>query len=501
MGGVHAYVTVDQPAYMHRIDSEEDPPPAVPIVKVHERASIELRMDKSCSFQKTNAQGRVMPIPIPDRVVQAFLRNPDSKAPAIQGLLTHPVVMPDGRYLSEDGLDPDTGIYLHGGGAVFDPIPELVTREMAAEYLNEIRNLLLCDFEFAGGTEAERANQNDAAVSLLLTALQRKVMDMAPAYLIGAGVQGSGKTTLVRIIHVILTGQDMPVSQLSPDRNEVKKEILSLLLEQVPLVCFDNMEDGSVISHPVISAVLTASRYKGRVLGVSKDATVPTNATFVFTGNTLSVDRDLASRVLPIQLDVRTGRPDRRTFTHPDVVRQALMNRRRVVWLANCLVAGYLRAGVNVVPEASRFVNWDRMVRGPILWAGGSDPALRFEQSHADSPDVAAHEAIVTGLHEVFGSDDFTVSDIVRRLDSNIEPYRSSRTRELHDTIEEYREGGSKSTKSMGWLLKQFVDRPTRDGRYRLRKSGDKARRPRYQVVLNIESPTMMPPPFPPPGY
>jgi len=498
LGGLHAYAAIMKPAQMHAIDCEDEPPPAVPLLKVHDRQSIELRIDKACCFHRLEGEGIAateIPIVIPDRVVSAVWKHPRPKAPAVFGLVVHPLILPDGRCLQHEGLD--AGVLQQYGGFDFLPVPEgHIPRQTAVDALSEIKSLLLTEFEFAGETDAEGNQNADAAVSLLLTALQRKVMDQAPAYLLGASVQGSGKTTMARMVHVIVTGKDMPVSQLSPDRTEAKKEMLSLLIEQLSFICFDNIEDGSVISHPIISAVLTAPDFTGRVLGVSRNATVPTNATIVFTGNNLSVDRDLASRVLPVQLDPQCDRPDRRSFKNSDVVNYSLQIRQRVVLLGNLIVASYVRSGENVLNEMSRFKMWDRFVRGPIVWAGGIDPIGKFEQSHDESPDVAAHTAIMSGLWIVFGSNHFTVSDVINRLkvgglfpsdigrgdvSSSVESGKSLIW--LHDAIEEYREGASSSARSMGWLLKKFLDRITRDGRYKLRRTTQNG-----QSVYRVES-------------
>ncbi len=86
------------------------------------------------------------------------------------------------------------------------------------------------------------------AVALLLTAIIRKNIDIAPGFLLNANIQGSGKTTLAQIIYIILTGCDMPVSSLPKSSEESKKEMLATLMQSPAMVCFDNVRDGSTTS-------------------------------------------------------------------------------------------------------------------------------------------------------------------------------------------------------------------------------------------------------------
>jgi hypothetical protein len=70
------------------------------------------------------------------------------------------------------------------------------------------------------------------------------------------------------------------------DRLEFQKQVLSMLIRQPPMVCFDNIADGATLDSPQVAQLLTNPFFSGRILGVSQDITVPTNVPFVFTDPT-----------------------------------------------------------------------------------------------------------------------------------------------------------------------------------------------------------------------
>jgi hypothetical protein len=53
-------------------------------------------------------------------------------------------------------------------------------------------------------------------------------------------MQASGKTTLFRKFHIVLTGRDMAVSTFPEnDEAEVQKRLLAMLMRSPAMVCFD----------------------------------------------------------------------------------------------------------------------------------------------------------------------------------------------------------------------------------------------------------------------
>src|SRR5207244_3396129 len=151
-----------------------------------------------------------------------------------------------------------------------------------------IRELLFSEIQFH-----DAKTDGAALLALYLTGIARKVLSQAPAGLIVARMQGTGKTTAARMLHVALTGRDMAVQTISPERAEFQKAIFATLMRQPAMVCFDNLADGYNLESPELARIITNPTYDDRILGVSKVMTVPTNTLIIFTGNGITVGADL----------------------------------------------------------------------------------------------------------------------------------------------------------------------------------------------------------------
>ena len=182
-------------------------------------------------------------------------------------------------------------------------------------------------------------------MALLLTGVTRKVLDQAPGFKIEANVQGTGRTTLPRMVHVILTGSDMPVSSLGGNIEEQKKEMLATLLQSPAMVTYDNILDDSKVQDPVIAKVITSKYFKNRVLGKSQDATVPTNTLICLTGNNITLCADLVRRFVTICLTVNDEQPENRIFKNPDVVQHCLNIRDDVILKGLIIIKAYFKNG------------------------------------------------------------------------------------------------------------------------------------------------------------
>ena len=406
-GGAYSRVAVEPPHHMHLIDNTEVKPPSVPLLQMYDKSAMLLRVEQSVCFWMNGDAGPEV-IPVPSKIVQLMLHNPEPKAPSILGLVTHPIMTGSGTVLDTEGLHEDARLYLHFGGSRFKGVSS-ATPDEAATIRRDIRVSLFGEFEFASVLDA------DVALAVLLTTLLRKAMDMAPGFLINASVQGSGKTTLARMIYLTGTGHDLPVATFIDDNTEQNKAMLAMLMQSQTMVCFDNAPDGFTIRSPILAKVLTAPRFQGRVLGHTKDVSVPTNTTFVITGNNIKADIDLISRLLECRLTPKASRPENRKFAHADVVSYCLKHRERWITDALRMVKGYFDAGC---PDAdtggSRFIAWDRLVRQPIIWSGGEDVNKKFEAVRDSSPELGRHTALMYGLECSFGLEkEFRTSEVL----------------------------------------------------------------------------------------
>ncbi len=422
-GGMLCLVVYDAPASGARFLNHEKAP-LRPHIKQYNRSSLMLRVEQSVLFYVSKEQGDGVivseHIKVPSVVVSHLLNHPTPLAPHVSGLVSHPIIARCGRVVSEEGVDKETGLLLDYGGTEFRYCgPETKVPKDNADYV--IRTLF-SEFCFYQNRDDDRLNEHLALV-MLLTALQRKCLDKAPGFLITANVQGSGKTTLAQIIHVVLTGHDLTVSTLSDNQAEAEKGMLSTLMQSPEMVCFDNIKDATEVDDPTLAKTLTSSRYSGRLLGGNQEISVPTNTMFVLTGNNLSLSNDLIRRFLSIKLSVDRERPEERIFKHKDVLQYCLKSRVSVINACLEIVHGYFEAGCPLNDErykGSGFQQWDEMVRFPVLWATGIDVLDSMTRNREESIEFRSMVEAVSCLRETFGSKTFTAANVLSLLSDEV---------------------------------------------------------------------------------
>src|SRR4029077_4988629 len=83
----------------------------------------------------------------------------------------------------------------------------------------------------------------------------------------------------------------------------------------------------------------------GRILGVSKTASVNTRALFLSSGNNVGPVQDMTRRCITIHLDPGVETPAARTFKRPDLVRELLGNRGQYISAALTIIRAWIHSG------------------------------------------------------------------------------------------------------------------------------------------------------------
>jgi hypothetical protein len=172
-----------------------------------------------------------------------------------------------------------------------------------------------------------------------------------------------------------------------------------------------------------LSAAMTSSTFEGRVLGVSRMATVPTNVLIALTGNNLTFGADEISRWLVARLAPRHARPEERNFRHADIVTHALAHREAVLRDVVGIVSGFINSGMRMSLTGTRFPKWDRMVRQPLIWAGADDVARVFRINEGESEHAQGLRGLLLALQACFGDRLFyarEVADATQQLGMGI---------------------------------------------------------------------------------
>lgn len=366
-------------------------------------------LNRNLTFLQQTKEG-LKAIDPPAKIANRYLSKAgDWQLNPLSGLIYAPTIKSDGSVLEWPGYDMQSGIYYANPGFNFRPINRDVDKSDADRALRRLRHILQ-DFPFV--TQADES----VALAAILTALIRKSIPTAPLFGFNAPVAGSGKTLLANVVSIIATGRQVVTASHSRDKEEERKAVFAKLLQGGPILCIDNIENA--IGSEMLNAILTNSEHEGRILGRSEIVKVPTNITFLATGNNLTFQGDMTRRALLCTIDPKIERPEsREDFKIPGKLEEhVLKNRSTYVRAALTILKAYANAGYpkQNIPQYGSFEDWSNWVRSALVWLGCEDPNLTRTRIEEDDPMKTAHKSIVNLWNTIYDDNPVRVSEIVR---------------------------------------------------------------------------------------
>jgi hypothetical protein len=101
-------------------------------------------------------------------------------------------------------------------------------------------------------------------------------------------------------------------------------------------------------------------------------------------------------------MDTGKEDPDRRTFKR-DIFAYVQRHRPVLVAAALTVLRGYVAAGRPFEVKESRFKEWDRLVRGALIWSGAADPMDTREAMDALDPVKGDRASLIAAMLACFG--------------------------------------------------------------------------------------------------
>jgi hypothetical protein len=298
-------------------------------------------------------------------------------------------------------------------------------------------------------------------------------------------MMGCGKSYLCELITAFATPQRGTPTTFPADDEECRKLLLAELLRAPAVVVFDNLT-GDLVAHKSLCTALTSEYMTGRILGVSKTATVSTRALILSSGNNVGPVQDMTRRCITIHLSPNCEVPAARTFERPELVREVLRERGRYVAAALTIVQAWIVAGrpKTLCKALAGFGDWSDLCRQPLLWLGLSDPTESVFQAMADDPDRETLCRLLTAWQSVFGRTPAMVRDAINLVSPLHDRYVELRE-VLHD-IADVR--GDINRGRLGKWIGRNAGRIV-DGRRFVRASGNRSAEAwRVESVLSVSS-------------
>jgi hypothetical protein len=165
-----------------------------------------------------------------------------------------------------------------------------------------------------------------------------------------------------------------------------RKALFAYLETGLPILAWDNLARGTVISCPSIEKALTTEFYSDRILSKSEVKTVPAYMVQVFSGNNIAPRGDLASHSLIVRLATDRPDPENREFKHSDPIAWTAEHRGPILHALYTLLIGNPRRSRKksaLTTAPTRLKEWWEMVGPAVEYAAQYHTELTQEEVNA----------------------------------------------------------------------------------------------------------------------
>ncbi len=374
-----------------------------PQIRPIPRATLRAKLASAAHYLKRikpNVYCRCLP---PTNIVDAVLAAPAYDGiPVVTGVVSCPILRPDGTIAAKRGYDAETGVWLDIDGE----FPDLMEPKEAVAALVDV----VCDFPFAN------ARHRAAWVAQPVTFVCRYAFGgRAPFGYVDGNRSGTGKGLLIDTTTMIYEGRPATRYGLPKDQEELRKVITTIVMSGVAYHVIDNVKGR--LGGPILEKALTDARWSDRLLGLNRDIDLPINHITLATGNNATFTDDMIRRLLYTRLETPLEDPTQRDgFTHsplPDFVKQ---NRRRLIMACLSIPYHYVKAGrpdQGLKPWGVPFDEWSNLVRNSLVWAGLPDCDTRA----ALAAQVDDDSAVLSAVMDAWPPSPVTVSEAIRKAE------------------------------------------------------------------------------------
>jgi hypothetical protein len=337
--------------------------------------------------------------------------------PELHGIVTSPVLRPDGTILQTPGFDVDTGLFLQPRLPI-ERVPDAPTQEELTQARSLLVDQVLANFPFV--RPSDRAQY---IAGLLAPIIRPFVPGPTPLVAVTATSPGTGKSYLTEDMFGSLYGiGTMPWPE---NDAELRKAITTQLREGgEPVAAIDNVPSGFSIRSAILADLITKDTWRDRVLGATASVSMPNDRLWIVNGNNLRTGGDMSRRTLWVRLDAGCPNPDQRDVEQFAIgdLREWLRNRQNASALLRALltlVSGWSAAGgprrrINM----GGFTAWASAVAGLLDWA--NIPGFqedREETSVGLDEETEEWHSILNAWHDLWGDQPRPAKDALLNMD------------------------------------------------------------------------------------
>lgn len=322
-------------------------------------------------------------------VAEDVLYNPVLPFAQIRGLVTTPTFRPDLTLVTSPGFDPESGLYYAPDRALQEwNFRTDANKDRASESLELIFELLK-DFPFTHNTE-----KLNWIATLLTLFLRSSIPGIVPALGIDGNGQSVGKGLLSSMISLIAFGADNASMSVPANAAEWSSKLDSILLKGTTFQVIDNIV--GKFGNDDLASVMTATKRHVRIKGTSNLVDVPIKLLWIFNGNNITLDSDMAQRVMMCRLE--HADPTSRKQEQFHIQKKygmsilKLLENQRPKYMQACLdiICGWVNAhgGKRKNLVMAKYDEWEAIIGGIFDWIR---PDAKFLSGHLE--DVVAFDA------------------------------------------------------------------------------------------------------------
>jgi hypothetical protein len=385
------------------------PSPKNFLLTKHDRESLEILIGDHIEFSKKvkateTAEACEVLVAPPAKAVLHYLKYRRSALPRVHAVLTMPLVLTDGRLLACNGLDRKRRAVfrIEPGLLPFIPAAEACTGAAVQEAFQFLTEEWLCDV----ATDLEG---KCVLIALALSIVERILLPTRPLFFITAGLRGGGKTTVLMMIALAVTGIKAAAAAWPADPAERKKAIFSYLLEAIPFLIWDNIPRGTMIGCAHIERASTSETYSDRVLGETKTSVAPAHTVMAFTGNNIGPKSDQSSRSLEARISTDRADPENRDFKHQDPIEWTQDHRGKILDALFTILLGNPQLKTRKAAE-TRFKEWWHLIGSAVEHAADQNISFKemFARTEAKDEEAVERADVIQTLYAIKGGGEFT---------------------------------------------------------------------------------------------
>ena len=376
-------------------------------------------LNELVTFVRSGDQGDGSRGKVPEDVGKQVYEQAYRKLPASPEVIYTPLFLSDGALLMRDGYYYDAqrpeylNILMVSNGLVdsMPPVELEPTYADVEEAVDWIETELLSDFPFLDNDsegEARREPSLANAFAMLLTPFMRRMIHgRTPVFFVYKPQPGTGGTLLGQLPMWLFDGEAGSATRYSQNEEEMQKGLIAAVQEPRSHLFFDDVKD---FNNRELLRAITQANISGRLLGSSKNVSVPNRFNWVGTGNNTVILDEMRRRTVYIKLNAQMPDATERVFRHPDISGMSYTgfvqkNRPLAVKHILTMIQYWIKAGKPpfTLRRRASFEDWSAKVGG-VLQACGVEGFIDNFASTASDFDDSANRQFIRDFAKRFGT-------------------------------------------------------------------------------------------------